>query len=477
MNDMKRWWLVGLLLGGCAHASAPVGDSLRFGRLGEVALVRPSGPPGAVVLFLSGDAGWAAGEQALAQELAAQGVLVLGVRTPAYLKAVSTGTKCAYPAGDLEGLSQYAQKELRLPEYLHPVLLGTGAGAGLVYASLVQAPVNTFAGGVSLGFQPGVRMGGTLCKGSGLRRQHSAEGETLAPFTALATPWRVLVGAKDTVFPAAKARAFTQGLAQAEVTEVPGVGRGLVPLGGWKDAVLKSQAEFTRRAAPPPPVTATRDAETGAPLVDVSDLPLIELPASKSQGDALVVLLSGDGGWAGIDRDVATVLSAEGVPVVGWDSLRYFWKRRTPEETAKDLERVLAHYLRDWKKQRVVLVGYSRGADVLPAVVAKLSPEARGKVQALGLIAPSQDAELEVHVVDLLGGGGGEPILPVVKELGGLPVVCVYGSDEAKDSLCPLLGDVPGARVVKLEGGHHFSGDYAAVGRAILAPLREGQHL
>jgi type IV secretory pathway VirJ component len=476
MKHVKGWWLAGWLLAVTAHA-APGGDALRFGHFGEVALVKPSGAPGAVVLFLSGDAGWGAGEQTLARELAGQGVLVLGVRTPTYLKAVSAGKKCAYPAGDLEGLSQFAQKELHLPEYLHPVLLGTGAGAGLVYASLVQAPVNTFAGGVSLGFQPGVRMDGTLCKGSGLQRQHTQEGEKLAPFTPLATPWRVLVGAKDTVSPAERARAFTQGLAKAEVVEVPGVGRGLVPLEGWKDAVLQARAEFARRAAPPPPVTATRDAETGAPLVNVSDLPLIELPASKSEGDVLVVLLSGDGGWAGIDRDVATVLSAEGVPVVGWDSLRYFWTRRTPEATAKDLERVLAHYLRDWKKTRVVLVGYSRGADVLPAVVAKLSPEARGEVQALGLIAPSRDVELEVHVVDLLGGGGGEPLLPVVKGLGGLPVVCVYGGDEASDSLCPQLTDVPGARVVKLEGGHHFSGDYAAVGRAILAPLREGRHL
>jgi type IV secretory pathway VirJ component len=56
-------------------------------------------------------------------------------------------------------------------------------------------------------------------------------------------------------------------------------------------------------------------------------------------------------------------------------------------------------------------------------------------------------------------------------------VVCLYGSDEVGESLCPLLSDVPGARVLELEGGHHFSGDYAAVGRAILAPLREGQHL
>jgi type IV secretory pathway VirJ component len=50
----------------------------------------------------------------------------------------------------------------------------------------------------------------------------------------------------------------------------------------------------------------------------------------------------------------------------------------------------------------------------------------------------------------------------------------VYGSEEADDSLCTELGGVPGAKSVKLEGGHHFGGDYESVGRAILAPLREG---
>ncbi|ATB44279.1 virulence factor family protein [Cystobacter fuscus] len=477
MNHLKGWVVMGALLAASVGGAADVGSTVSFGRFGEVALVRPTGAPSAVVLFLSGDAGWGAGERALAKELAGQGALVLGVRTPAYLAAVGAGKKCAYPAGDLEALSQSTQKKLGLPEYLHPVLLGTGAGAGLVYASLVQAPVNTFAGGVSLGFNPVLRMDGTLCRGSGLVRQRTREGERLGPFKPLSEPWRVLVGEKDTVFPVERARAFAEGVRRAEVTRVPGVGRGLVPLGGWTDAVLAAEAELARHAAPPPPVTATREEESGAPLEDVSDLPLIQVPAGKEGGDSLVVLLSGDGGWAGIDRDVASVLAAQGVPVVGWDSLRYFWKRRTPEATAKDLERVLAHYLRDWKKARVVLVGYSRGADVLPSVVAKLSAEARKNVQALALIAPGQEAELEVHVVDLLGGGGGEPILPAVKSLGGLPVVCLYGSDEASESLCPLLSDVPGARVLELEGGHHFSGDYAAVGRAILAPLREGQHL
>ncbi|PTL76346.1 virulence factor family protein [Vitiosangium sp. GDMCC 1.1324] len=468
-----------MLLASCAHAAAGGGEKLSFGGFGKVAVVRPEGAPSGVVLFLSGEGGWAAGEQELARMLASEGTLVLGVDTAAYVKSLGAGKRCGYPAGDLEALSQFAQKKLGLPAYLHPVVVGQSLGAALAYASLVEAPVGTFRGVVALGFVPEVRMTATLCKGSGLVRQRTPDGgaERLQPVKVLPGPVRWLVGARDKVFAPARVRAFTEGMQGAEVDAVPGVGHELSAPVAWKVALLRAVAEVVRLSEPPRPVVSSTQAPDGGTLVDVSDLPLVEVPAQKDSGEAMAVLLSGDGGWAGIDGEVASTLAAEGVPVVGLDSLRYFWTRRTPEQTAKDLGRVLAHYLPALNKRHVVLVGYSRGADVLPSVVARLDPEQRQAVRSLALIAPGREAELEVHVMDLVGGGGGDPILPEVKALGGLPLVCVYGSDEADESLCPLLSDVPGATSVMLKGGHHFGGDYAAVGRAILEPLRERHEL
>ena len=48
-----------------------------------------------------------------------------------------------------------------------------------------------------------------------------------------------------------------------------------------------------------------------------------------------------------------------------------------------------------------------------------------------------------------------------------MPVLCIYGTDE-KDSLCPKL-DPKKFNIVKLNGGHHFDGDYANLARHILA--------
>ncbi|HEY4574832.1 MAG TPA: AcvB/VirJ family lysyl-phosphatidylglycerol hydrolase, partial [Thermoanaerobaculia bacterium] len=57
----------------------------------------------------------------------------------------------------------------------------------------------------------------------------------------------------------------------------------------------------------------------------VKGVPLVEVPASPSSGrDEMAVLLTGDGGWAVTDRGLSEALAKGGIPVVGWNSLRYF---------------------------------------------------------------------------------------------------------------------------------------------------------
>ena len=154
-------------------------------------------------------------------------------------------------------------------------------------------------------------------------------------------------------------------------------------------------------------------------------------------------------------------LAAAGVPVVGWSSLDYYWSPRTPERAAADLARILDHYTATWRRSRVIVVGYSFGADVAAFLVNRLPASVKAHVQRVALLGPSDPAAFEFRVASWLGGGG-DPRYPTRPELDRLdiPTVCVASRDE-RDSVCvPASRINPRVRAETLGEGHHFSGQY-----------------
>ena len=138
----------------------------------------PSAHPAHVVLFVSGDGGWNLGVFDMARELAALDALVVGVDITYYLKQLERSSEpCVYPAADFELLSKYVQKKLGFPQYITPVLMGYSSGATLVYATLAQAPGNTYLGAVSLGFCPDLALSKPFCRGSGLDWTKGPQGK------------------------------------------------------------------------------------------------------------------------------------------------------------------------------------------------------------------------------------------------------------------------------------------------------------
>ena len=170
--------------------------------------------------------------------------------------------------------------------------------------------------------------------------------------------------------------------------------RELEPLAAALLAAFDTLVERTARdTAPPAPVA-------------LGNLPVIEVPARAGAPptDLLAIILSGDGGWAGLDKEVAQALAEHGIPVAGLDSLRYFWSARTPQRLAGDIDRMIRYYLEHFGKQRVLLIGYSQGADVLPFAVNRLAPAtarayrargAHGHVRACGIRISREQLDFE----------------------------------------------------------------------------------
>ena len=449
------------------HAWACGAETLTHGRFQDMEIYRPSGDVQRLVLFLSGSGGWDARLAGLGHALARDGALVAGIDLPRLLAALEQdGGRCVVADGDLENLSHFLQAYYRLPDYTPPLLAGYAAGATFVYAMLAQAPAGTFGGGVSLAFCPTLPLRKPLCPGTGLQVIAGARAgpDVLAPAQPLAAPWRVVQGALDRRCGVPAAQRFLQTANDGGLTLVPGAARDLAQARGWAPALraaVQALSERERRPAPAAPAVVTQ----------LRDLPIIEAPAAGA-GELLALIMSGDGGWAGLDKALAAALTARGIPVVGFDSLRYFWSARTPRGTATDVERVLSHYLDVWHKRQALLIGYSQGADVLPFVVNRLSPSLRARVRLAALLGPGRRAVFEFHLSDWLPGGDdderGLPIQPEVERISAVHVLCVHGADEDPgESLCSdlALGNV---QVLELPGGHHFDGDYPRLAASIL---------
>jgi type IV secretory pathway VirJ component len=446
---------LGVLL--CRSMAGAAGESLDYQPIGRIAMSRPAGTPRAVAVLLTGDDGFTATEDAVASTLAAAGALVLGVDLREYRASLARSWASeVYPSADLELLSQFAQRASGLPSYAPPVIVGMGAGAALAYAILAQANPNAFRGAVSVSFCPLLALPRPPGRGRGLDASPGDDGTfRLAPSPVVQGRWVVVQPEDDRTCPLALVREFVQRVARAKLIVAPD---------GTSTLASRVRAAFLGIAG------ASAEDERATPATDVADLPLVELRATGTPTGTLAVMLSGDGGWASIDRDIGGQLAARGVDVVGLNSLRYFWTRRTPEGAAADLDRILRHYLAAWDARHVLLLGYSRGADVLPFLVARLAPDLRSRVSLVVLLGPSRSVDFEFHLSDWVADadrGTELPIRPEVEKLRGMQVLCIYGQDET-DSLCPELGP-PLATVLQQPGGHHFGGDYDAVVGRVLA--------
>jgi type IV secretory pathway VirJ component len=204
----------------------------------------------------------------------------------------------------------------------------------------------------------------------------------------------------------------------------------------------------------------------------VPKLPLVEVAATRGTSDTLVVFVSGDGGWAAIDREISSVFAADGMPVVGLNALQYFWTKRTPEGASHDLETIIDRYLVAWHKSRLLLAGYSRGADALPAMISRLPVATQAKIRMIVLLSPSPRVELEFHVADWMrSASSGTPVKPEIERLPSQKILCLSGEDDT-ESLCRELTGRPNIEVITLKGAHHFDGGYDKLGFIILEHLK-----
>jgi type IV secretory pathway VirJ component len=334
-----------------------------------------------------------------------------------------------------------------------PIVVGAGEGATLAYLAAAQARPNELHAAVSIDFDADIPAGMTPCRET---RWPTLPGRvspmTLEPLPHLNAPWFVFQPETALKERNSSAEKFLARVPDAQLTLIkassaPSYDGASIPefmaLMQWLDPRIAHQV-------------------TGA--ASLAGLPLTEVPAQKPGDDRLVVMLSGDGGWAALDRGVAAAFATQGIGAVGLDSLSYFWKQRTPAETAAAVTGIIQWYTDHWNKRRVILFGYSFGADILPFIVNRLPPPVLSRIDRVVFAGLGPRAAFEFHLSNWLSATQ-EDGLPVADEIRRMPAIralCLYGSDEGPASACH---DLKNTAVIlrELPGDHHFNDDYARV--------------
>lgn len=187
----------------------------------------------------------------------------------------------------------------------------------------------------------------------------------------------------------------------------------------------------------------------------------------------VAILLSGDMGFkVGMGPRVAQRLVNDGIAVVGVNSLTYFRVNRTPQQATTLLIDAIHRALAIDPQARLMLVGQSYGADMLHVGLAGMPASLRQRIALVALVVPGATVENRASPSEILTFAMPETdALPTARRLDWVPLLCVYGVDEA-NSLCPLL-HLSNAHVIGLPGGHPLHGDANGVYHAIRSAMAQ----
>jgi type IV secretory pathway VirJ component len=448
----------------CTGAQAAA-SHISGGRYGDVTVDWPQGEMRGFVVLFSAGKGWSAADAQAAHALAEQGALTVGVDTGRYAaNLAATGKACRHLDGDAEAVSHQLERQLKSNRYFAPIMAGTGQGATLALHVLAQAPANTIAGAAAIDADATLDQDFAQCPPD----PTISRGSALPGFVEVGVTKQGAVAGMQ----AAERSAVKEGADSPGFNFGKDADRLAAPLLAKSPRVFAAGTTSADRFVAL--IKPHLQADTGGEQ-DVSDLPLVELPAAHPRA-MLAIVMSGDGGWRDLDKTIGEQLQKDGVSVVGWDSLRYFWSEKSPEQVSRDLARVLRAYGARWHATSFALIGYSFGADVMPFAYNLLPVALRDQVSIVSLLGFAPAADFQVRVTGWLGMPPSDKALqakPAVDRLPAGLVQCFYGENET-DTLCPALTATQ--EVIRTAGGHHFDHGYDVLERRILSGWEKRLH-
>ena len=377
---------------------------------------------------------------AMSQRFSDEGFLVIDL-DPVRFSLPTADRQCKEFSDCLVALSAKVQKMKSLHENFLPSVVSLGQSGEFAELSWREAPQSAFNAVVSIDYCPRAKSAPKLM------------GDHHTKWTILESP------ARDS-----KCESLSSGLIalmdieRETIANVPMFRPGRM-IRSVKQHLTKANEGDARR-----PAAISRGSVDDLQVDDLQTV-LVE-PDKSGHYDTFVILYSGDGGWAEFTDELAAEFSQKKIPVVGINSMRYFWKAKLPERGAADLARLIRFYKEKWGAKTVHLVGFSFGAGTLPFFVRRLPPDLKSSIGRVALLAPYRKAGFEFFLSDwLFDDDRGLEVLPEVRAMGvSSKLFCIYPAREKKVSLCTQTdARAKDLVAVELPGGHHFDGATAKI--------------
>jgi type IV secretory pathway VirJ component len=464
---MRRIFFLTFILSSCLFFESQAisqCDSVNVAPFGKVYIYKTTDTPRSVVIMISGDGGWKFGVVDFAKTFSEMNNLVIGVDIQRYFKDLRKRTEdCYIVAADFVQLATTIEKEYDFHDYWPPVIMGYSSGATLVYGILAQAGPGTFIGGISLGFCPDIELPKILCQTNGLTEKVDVTGKSyfLRPDAKLGNPWIVLQGKLDKVCNYSEVADFVSKTTDAELITLPNTGHGFSK---WNDFMPQWKAAFNSLIE-----KYQKDQPGNSNIDQVRNLPLvITNPKFQNKDAPVALIISGDGGWYRFEQSIADNLANHGIPTIGLDSKKYFWKRRSPEETARDMAKALNYYSKEWGRERFLLIGYSLGSEIVPFIITRLPEEMRSEITSAVLLSPTASTDFEIHISSMMGMGNNQNIYNVANEIikmKAVPTLIIFG--ESEKTQFPELLTGTEAIIKKIPGDHHYKFDSPLIVRTM----------
>jgi len=449
-------------------------EQLKYPPFDNVTVYHPAKAPENIILFISGDGGWNKGVVDMAKAFVKFDALVVGIDIVKYIGKIQNTTRgCVYPAADMENLSKFIQKKFKISPYKQPILVGYSSGATLVYAMLAQAPANTFMGAIALGFCPDIEIKKPLCGGSGLKEHVLKPGVSyyIDP-SKITAPLIVLQGLADEVCDAKTTIEYIAKVKNAEIVTLQKVGHGFSRQGNWMPQMLGAYKKIIKTKQEKT-IPRNHIIDNSISKIDISKYPITLTKSAKNDTLPLALMISGDGGWTSFDQEVSDEIAKTGITVVGWDALKYFWDGTTPEKTAADIALALEYYMQSFQKEKVILIGYSFGADALPFIYNRLPANLKSAIAEVVMMSPDEKADFEIHVSDMLSIGSSEDdynVATEIKKMNHKNVITIFGSEEESEMENKLRKTK--IKVDCLNGSHHYNNNTKGVAEIVVNNLK-----